>query len=188
MTISLMVILVQQREIVQTMRELNKQVNVASFNVSRLRLQNLHRMKKIYQKCRSTTANLCAIISAYSRQWSPFISAVVPVQVLGVSYLSYLVYFSQVFSEKNHIFIFFTLVASGILFVETNFCAQIVRYNLAYTKLSTLFTLKLHKLKVLSPVEELKFQLTTVQKQFAFKFADGNSINSQTFPLVSQVV
>lgn len=188
MTISLLIMIVQQREIVQTMCKLNKQINKTSFICKKFKLQNLHLIKNVFWKCRITTAYLCATISAYSKQWSPFMSTVVPIQVFGVSYLSYFIFFSRGFLVQKHTFIFFVCAVLVILFVETNLCAQIVRYNSALIKESTMLVWKLGQLKVLSPIEKLKCQRTTEPRQFAFKFIDGNSINSETFPLVSDLI
>lgn len=185
MTISIVFILVQQRETLQIIKKLNSQLNRTSFNNSKYKLQTMHQILKTFRKVNHTTVILCAVISAYSRQWSLLISTIVPIQIYAISYIIYFFIFSVFHETQKFALILSILVIIVVVFVETNFCAQIDRYNLALNKQKMSFCWKINSLKQLSPSEKLKLKSGTEHERFTFKFIDGNSIDSGTFPYVS---
>lgn len=114
------------------------------------------------------------------------ISIIVPVQAFSLSYFTYVAFFSQIVFEQQPIYIYPAFSFLMINFVKINFCAQVVCFNLMYSKQSSVFTLKLHQLKQLSLNEELKCQAE--RRHFAFKFLNNNLINSETFLLVNNFI
>ncbi len=184
MTISVVVILVQQKKLLKQMTELN--LNTFSKNKNG-KTHHHHQMKLIFSKVNHSTAQLCSAIAAYSGQWTAYLSAVVPVQVVSISNLAYVFLFSRLPLLLKYMFIFTTSALATVLFAQTHCCAMVVRLNGTYSKQSSAVARKLQKIKQLSPAEELKYQsISSVQRrEFAFRFFNDHTINPGTFPLVN---
>lgn len=185
MTITVVLILVQQRSLLTRVRRLNDQLAWLYYSI--VRLQALHRLQIALKGVDYASVHLCSAISAYSRRWSAFLSTTLPVQTFGVAYFFY----GLVFREEEVSPGLKTMFASGIfnltstIFMQTSLCAQVARYSAAYAKKFELLSWRLGKLRRLSPAEELKWQSSAQQRgEFAFKFLDYRTINSSTFPKV----
>ena len=167
------------------MAELN--LNTSSKNKNCKTLHHHHQMKLTFSRVNHITVQLCSVIAAYSGQWSAYLSAVVPVQVVSISNLAYVFLFSRLPLLLKYMFIFTTSALATVLFAQTHCCAMVVRLNGTYSKQSSAVAKKLQKIKQLSPAEELKYQsISSVQRrEFAFRFLNDHTINPGTFPLVS---
>lgn len=183
MTISVVVILVQQRETLQQIIWLNSQLLLQQ--TSKTDQLILYKCKVKYHFLNNKVVHLCSTISAYSKQWSAYLSTALPVHILSVSYLVFVLFFSNIPLLLKYMFVTGSTTVVSILFLHTNLCAQVVRYNGAYERQCAAFTKKLQQLKLISSNEQLKYQSTAEKWQFAFKFINEHTINPSTFPLVS---
>ncbi|KAH9403391.1 hypothetical protein TYRP_015276 [Tyrophagus putrescentiae] len=132
-TTSVVVILVQQRASLEKIRQLN----VELFGSSRkgLTQQKVYRLKRSFNRLAFTTVHLSGTVAAYSRQWSAYLSAIVPVQVLTISNLSFVLFFAGGVSiTLKYMFLFADLALTVLLFAQMNSCAQVVRHQGAFAK------------------------------------------------------
>ena len=191
MTIFVVVILLQQKEAIETIRRLNSQLALmrarsSSTEVRRQRLM-LEQIKADYSKVNRATVQLDAAITAYSRQWTAYLSTALPVQTVGVAYVAYVFFFgSELPLTVRNLFGVADSAVALTIFTQLNLCAQIVRNGEVYVRQTALFVRGLHALKKLSLSEQLKLVQSTAQerREFAFRFLDDNTLNPNTFPMV----
>ncbi len=181
-TTSVVVILVQQRASLEKILQLNEEL---FGNMRRPTHQQIYRLKGSFNRLAFTTVHLSGTVAAYSRQWSAYLSTIVPVQVLSISNLSFILFFAGDISiTLKYMFLFADLAMTVLLFAQMNSCAQVVRHQGAFAKQCLAFTRKLAQLGQLSPAEQLKYQVLVINKKFAFAFLDDSAIKPSTFPLV----
>ena len=185
---SVVVILVQQRAVLEKIGQLNGALLGRLRRNSTHQQKEVHRLKADFRRLAFTTAHLSASVAAYSRQWSAYLSAIVPVQVLTISNLSFVLFFAGGVSiTLKYMFLFADLAMTVLLFAQMNSCAQVVRYQGAFAKQCLAFTRRLAQSGQLSPAEQLKYQVLVMNKKFAFVFLDDNAIKPSTFPLVNRL-
>ncbi|KAH9391586.1 hypothetical protein TYRP_022763 [Tyrophagus putrescentiae] len=198
MTISIVVILVQQREALQQLSALNEQLQALDHCHQWAFIRAGHhpkllQLKLAYHQLNERSVHLCSAIAATSRQWSAYLSTALPVHILSISYLAYTFFFGRIPLLLKYMFVTGSATIVAVLFLHINLCAQVVRFNGAQERHCTVFIRRLQRLggggggrtrAVFSPGELLKFQSTAEQRWlFAFKFINEHPINSSTFPL-----
>lgn len=190
MTLSVVIVLVQQQNIIKKMRQLNSQIKLIKFRASSIEVRRqrllLERVKFDYLKTNRTTIQLSSAISAYSKQWTVYLSTTLPVQTVGVAYVAYVFFFGNLPYAIRYLFIMADSAVILTIFTQLNLCAQVVRYSETYVQQTDVFVRGLHQLKKLLPVEQIKMcQSTSLKKEFAFRFLDDNTLNPSTFPMVN---
>ena len=185
-TTSVVVILVQQRASLEKIRQLNGAL-LDSPRKGLTHQQKVYRLKRSFNRLAFTTVHLSGTVAAYSRQWSAYLSTIVPVQVLSISNLSFILFFAGDISiTLKYMFLFADLALTVLLFAQMNSCAQVVRHQGAFAKQCSAFTRRLAQLGQLSSAEQLKYEVLVINKKFAFAFLDDSAIKPSTFPLVNK--
>ena len=188
MLLTVLVVLVQQKEAIDGLRKLNKQ------SAKGQRSAHFHQLTAQYKKAHQSAVHLSGNVAAYSRQWAAYLSAEVPANVAGTAYLTFVLLLFQTTSQLDlpHLFTaLFALTDAAViwtLFFQLNLCAQVVRFSGRYEREVEHFLKRVSK--VLPPIELLKADVQEVHRKaaVAFRFVDGSTINPGTFPMVKPKV
>ncbi|KAH9403258.1 hypothetical protein TYRP_015141 [Tyrophagus putrescentiae] len=183
MLLTVLVVLVQQKEAIDGLRKLNKQSTKGQ------RSDSYYQLKTQYSEAHQSAVHLSGNVAAYSRQWAAYLSAEVPANVAGTAYLTFVLILFQMTSKSRlpHLFTaMFALTDAAViwtLFFQLNFCAQVVRFSGRYEREVEHFLKRVSK--ILSPIELLKSDVEVHRRvAVAFRFVDGSTINPGTFPMI----